>query len=188
MFERFAAEARRTVTLAEDEARRLHHQHLGTEHLLLGLLAQPQDPTARLLARFGLDLSTGRSAVADLIGGPDPERDGAALAAIGIDLEAVREAVESTFGPGALDAPQSERRSRWGGPRFTDRAKRVLALSLRAAADSQARRIETGHLLLGLLREGGGAAVRVLRERGVDLADLERETEAMLAAGLSAAP
>ncbi|MFJ5927280.1 Clp protease N-terminal domain-containing protein [Kitasatospora sp. NPDC092948] len=187
MFERFAEEARRAVTLAEDEARRLHHQHLGTEHLLLGLLARPQDPTARLLARFGLDLDAGRSAVAGLIGGPDPERDGAALAAIGIDLEAVREAVESTFGPGSLDAPPPGRRSRWGGPRFTERAKRTLALSLRAAADSRVRRIETGHLLLGLLREGGGAAVRVLRERGVDLADLERDAEAMLADGRAAA-
>ncbi|KDN82788.1 Clp protease N-terminal domain-containing protein [Kitasatospora cheerisanensis] len=187
MFERFAAEARRTVTLAGDEARRLHHRHLGTEHLLLGLLAQPQDPAARLLARFGLDLAAGRSAVAGLVGGPDPERDGAALAAIGIDLTAVREAVESTFGAGALDAPPPERRPRWGGPRITERGRQVLVLSLRAAADSRSRRIETGHLLLGLLREGGGAAVRVLRERGVDLAELERETEAMLADGLSAA-
>ncbi|MFF2630216.1 Clp protease N-terminal domain-containing protein [Kitasatospora griseola] len=64
MFERFATEARRTVTLAGDEAQRLGHRHLGTEHLLLGLLAQPQDPTARLLGRFGLDLDAGRLAVA----------------------------------------------------------------------------------------------------------------------------
>ncbi|MEV7121939.1 Clp protease N-terminal domain-containing protein [Kitasatospora griseola] len=183
MFERFATEARRTVTLAGDEAQRLGHRHLGTEHLLLGLLAQPQDPAARLLGGFGLDLDAGRLAVARALGGPDPERDGAALATIGIDLAAVREAVESTFGPGALDAPPVGGRSRWSGPRFTDRAKRVMALSLRAAADGRVRRIETGHLLLGLIREGGGTAVRLLRERGVDLADLEREAEAMSADG-----
>ncbi|MFF0393678.1 Clp protease N-terminal domain-containing protein [Kitasatospora sp. NPDC004615] len=186
MFERFAAEARRTVTLAAEEAQRLHHDHLGAEHLLLGLLAQPQDPVARLLGRFGLDLAAGRSAVAGLLGGPDPGRDGAALAAIGIDLEAVRDAVESTFGPGALDAPPPGRRPRWGGPRFTERARRSLVLSLRAAADSRVRRIETGHLLLGLIREGGGVAVRVLREQGVDLAELEREAEAMLTEGRAA--
>ncbi|MFG2697946.1 Clp protease N-terminal domain-containing protein [Kitasatospora sp. NPDC048407] len=182
MFERFAAEARRTVTLAAEEAQLLHHDHLGAEHLLLGLLAQPQDPTAVLLGRFGVGLDEARRAV----GGPDPERDGAALAAIGIDLAAVREAVESTFGPGALDAPSPGRPSRWGGPRFTDSAKRVLALSLRAAAGRRVRRIETGHLLLGLIREGGAAA-RLLRERGVDLADLEREAEAALTDGRAAA-
>ncbi|MFD8482678.1 Clp protease N-terminal domain-containing protein [Kitasatospora sp. NPDC059673] len=63
-----------------------------------------------------------------------------------------------------------------GGTRGTDSAKRVL--SLRAAAGQRVRRIETGHLLPGLIREGGAAA-RVLRERGVDLADPERAAEAL---------
>ncbi|WP_282202723.1 Clp protease N-terminal domain-containing protein [Kitasatospora fiedleri] len=187
MFERFAVEARRVVELAAQEARRMHHDHLGTEHLLLGLLAQPQDPAARVLGGFGLDLEGGRRAVLRALGGSGPERDAAALAAIGIDLAAVREAVESDFGAGALDAPPPARRPRRGGPRFTDRGRQVMALALRAATGRRARRIETGHLLLGLLREGGGVAVRVLREQGVDLADLERETEAALVSGARAA-
>ncbi|WP_033213291.1 Clp protease N-terminal domain-containing protein [Kitasatospora phosalacinea] len=184
MFERFATEARRAVTLAGEEARRMDHDHLGTEHLLLGLLAQPQDPAAELLGRAGLDLEGGRRAVLRALGGTDPERDAAALAAIGIDLAAVRAAVESRFGPGALDGPPPARRSRWSGPRFTDRGRRVMVLTLRAATGQRARRIETGHLLLGLLREGGGVAVRVLREQGADLAELERATEASLVGGL----
>ena len=188
MFERFAAEARRAVTLAGQEARGMRHDHLGTEHLLLGLLAQPQDPAARVLGGFGLDLAGGRRAVLRALGGPEPERDAAALAAIGIDLDAVREAVESRFGPGALDAPPPPaRRSRPGGPRFTEHGRRAMVLTLRAATGQRARRIETGHLLLGLLREGGGVAVRVLREQGVDLAELERATEASLMKGLRAA-
>ncbi|MDR3036662.1 MAG: peptidase [Kitasatospora sp.] len=184
MFERFAEEARRAVALAGTEARRMRHDHLGTEHLLLGLLAQPQDPAARVLGGFGLDLAGGRRAVLRALGGPEPERDAAALAAIGIDLDAVRAAVEHTFGAGALDAPPPARRPRWGGPRFTDRGRRAMALTLRAATGQWARRIETGHLLLGLLREGGGVAVRVLRDQGVDLAELERRTEASLVGGL----
>ncbi|MFC8717153.1 Clp protease N-terminal domain-containing protein [Kitasatospora sp. NPDC057198] len=187
MFERFATEARRAVVLAGEEARRMRHDHLGTEHLLLGLLAQPQDPTARVLGGFGLDLAGGRQAVLRALGGPEPERDSAALAAIGIDLDAVREAVESEFGPGALDAPPPARRSRRGGPRFTGRGRRAMVLTLRAATGQRARRIETGHLLLGLLREGGGVAVRVLRDRGVDLGELERATEVSLVNGLRAA-
>ncbi|MEV4561919.1 Clp protease N-terminal domain-containing protein [Kitasatospora sp. NPDC049285] len=181
MFERFSDAARRTVELSRAEAERMHHEYIGTEHLLLGLLNQPQDPAARVLARFGLDLAGGRSAVARLLGAPDDAQDGMALAAIGVDLAAVREAVEATFGPGALDAPApAARRSRRGGPRFTDRAKKVLELSLRAAVGQGVRRIEAGHLLLGTVREGGGLAVRVLRESGVDLADLEREVERVL--------
>ncbi|QKW21880.1 Clp protease [Kitasatospora sp. NA04385] len=187
MFERFATEARRAVALAGGEARRMRHDHLGAEHLLLGLLAQPQDPAARLLGRWGLDLAGGRHAVLRALGGHEPERDAAALAAIGIDLAAVRAAVESEFGPGALDGPPPARRPRRGGPRFTDRGRRVMVLTLRAATGQRARRIETGHLLLGLLREGGGTAVRVLRDQGVDLAELERATEASLVGGLRAA-
>ncbi|BAJ31165.1 MULTISPECIES: Clp protease N-terminal domain-containing protein [Kitasatospora] len=187
MFERFAQEARHAVTRAGAEARRMGHDHLGTEHLLLGLLARPQDPAARVLAGFGLDLDGGRRAVLHALGGSEPERDAAALAAIGIDLDAVRAAVEHTFGAGALDAPPPARRPRRGGPRFTERGRRAMVLTLRAATGQGARRIETGHLLLGLLREGGGTAVRVLRERGVDPAALERATEAALVGGVRAA-
>ncbi|GAA2818531.1 Clp protease N-terminal domain-containing protein [Kitasatospora paracochleata] len=182
MFERFADGARRVVVAAGAEAERLRHSHIGTEHLLLGVLDQPQDPAAAVLVGAGLDAESGRRAVVRLLGGPGDELDGAALAAIGVDLGAIREAVEATFGPGALDAPPSDgRRQRWGGPRFTDRARKVLVLSLRAATGRGERRIEIGHLLLGLLREGNGLAVRVIREHGLDPADVERQVEAALA-------
>jgi len=181
MFERFAEGARRTVVLGREEARRLHHDYVGTEHLLLGILEQPEDPAAAVLIAAGLDAADGRRAVVRLLGGPSAEVDGAALAAIGVDLAAVREAVEATFGEGALDAtPAVGRRSGRGEPRFSDRAKKVMSLSLQAAVGRGDRRIEAGHLLLGLLREGGGLAVRVIREQGLDLADVERKVEAAL--------
>ncbi|MFG2821962.1 Clp protease N-terminal domain-containing protein [Kitasatospora sp. NPDC048365] len=183
MFERFADGARRVVTGAEAEARSLRHEYIGTEHLLLGVLAQPGDPAAAVLVRAGLDVESGRRAVVRLLGGPPGEVDGAALAAIGVDLAAVREAVEAGFGPGALDGPAGGgRRPKRGGPRFGARAKQVMVLSLRAATGRGDRRIEVGHLLLGLLREGNGLAVRVIRDHGLDLADVEREVESALAA------
>ncbi|MFJ5234316.1 Clp protease N-terminal domain-containing protein [Kitasatospora sp. NPDC088391] len=184
MFERFAEAARRAVTDAAAEARRMGHGHLGTEHLLLGVLAQSQDPAAVVLGRFGLDLEGGRRAVLRRSGGSGAERDGAALASIGIDLDAVREAVESAFGPGALDGPPPTRRPRRGGPRFTAHGRGAMALALRAATGARVRRIEAGHLLLGVLREGGGTGVRLLRAEGVDLAELERALEAALVGGL----
>ena len=53
MFERFTEDARQVVVRAQEEARRLHAHHNGTEHLLLGLLDQ-DSPTAAALARHGL--------------------------------------------------------------------------------------------------------------------------------------
>lgn len=178
MFERFSDGARRTVVLGREEALRLRHDFIGTEHLLLGVLGQPEDPAAAVLIDTGLDVVTARGAVARLLGAPHPEVDESALAAIGIDLEAVREAVEATFGEGALDAPVGPvKRRRRGGLRFTDRAKKSLSLSLQAAVGQARGRIEAGHILLGVLREGGGLGVRVLREHGLDLAAVERAVE-----------
>jgi ATP-dependent Clp protease ATP-binding subunit ClpA len=57
MFERFTDRARRVVVLAAEEARRLDHPHIGTEHLLLGLLLEPPSLAARERARTaGVDV------------------------------------------------------------------------------------------------------------------------------------
>lgn len=53
MFERFTDQARRVVVLAQEEARLLNHQHIGTEHLLLGLLHEDDDETGRALQDAG---------------------------------------------------------------------------------------------------------------------------------------
>lgn len=181
MFERFSEGARRTVVLGREEALRLRHDHFGTEHLLLGVLGQPEDPAAAVLIDAGLDLVTARGAVARLLGAPHPGVDEAALAAIGVDLEAVREAVEATFGEGALDTAPPVKRRRKGALRFTDRGKKVMSLSLQAAVGRGKGRIEAGDILLGVLREGGGLAVRVLRDHGLDLAAVERAVESRAA-------
>jgi ATP-dependent Clp protease ATP-binding subunit ClpC len=68
MFERFSSEARQAVVQAQEEARRLQHNYIGTEHLLLGLLAEPDGIAARAAGRFGLNLSTGRDDVIEIIG------------------------------------------------------------------------------------------------------------------------
>ncbi|KJK58291.1 Clp protease N-terminal domain-containing protein, partial [Saccharothrix sp. ST-888] len=73
MFERFTEGARRTVVLAREEARRLRHDFIGTEHLLLGVLGQPQDRAAAVLTAAGFDLVTARGAVARLLGAPHPD-------------------------------------------------------------------------------------------------------------------
>jgi ATP-dependent Clp protease ATP-binding subunit ClpC len=68
MFERFTDAARRAVVLAQEEAAGLGHDYIGTEHLLLGLLADRDGVAGRAAAEVGLDAATARAAVADIVG------------------------------------------------------------------------------------------------------------------------
>lgn len=74
MFERFTDRARRVLVLAQEEAKHLHHNYIGTEHILLGLIHEGEGVAAK------------------------------ALESLGISLEAVREKVEETIGPAAASS------------------------------------------------------------------------------------
>jgi ATP-dependent Clp protease ATP-binding subunit ClpA len=126
MFERFTNNARHAVVLAQEEARRLHHNYIGTEHVLLGLLGEPDGLACR------------------------------ALAGVGMSLEAARNEVAAIVSTGAA-APS-------GHIPFTPRAKKTLELSLREALQLHHNYIGTEHILLGLIREGEGVAVQVLKQ------------------------
>jgi hypothetical protein len=74
-FERFTKEARRVVTLAQVEAKALGHNYIGTEHLLLGVLASEEGAGALALTEFGVTLTEARADVERIIGeGDAPER------------------------------------------------------------------------------------------------------------------
>jgi ATP-dependent Clp protease ATP-binding subunit ClpC len=68
MFERFTDQARRVVVLAQEEARLLNHNYIGTEHLLLGLLHEGEGVAAQALESFGISLEAGRVQVEQIIG------------------------------------------------------------------------------------------------------------------------
>jgi ATP-dependent Clp protease ATP-binding subunit ClpC len=68
MFERFTERARRVVVLAQDEARLLSHNYLGTEHILLGLLREGHGVAARVLESAGISLDAVRQQVEEIIG------------------------------------------------------------------------------------------------------------------------
>jgi ATP-dependent Clp protease ATP-binding subunit ClpA len=204
MFERFTSEARNVVVGAQEQARALEHRFIGTEHLLLSMLAN-DDTAARLLRERGVTVESARAMIERYVGGVPPRltpSDADALRAIGIDIDEVRRRLEENFGPNPLAAPPQEpvrrrfglRRTRRqpdggqgggqpGGPGitghipFSPRAKKVLELSLREALRLKHRSIGTEHVLLGLIREGEGLAALVLAEAKVDLADLRRAVE-----------
>ena len=195
MFERFTRAARAVVTGAQQEARALGHDWIGTEHVLLAMVAPPQpgvdapegaDRVAAVLRVSGIDHSRVRTAIirhvgdrseATVIADRDAE-DAAALKAIGIDLDAVRAAIEENFGAGALRLPRPAKKKgilgRFTGGdggghiAFTPRNKKALELSLREAIRLKHNFIAPEHMLLGILREGQGLAALVLAEGGVD--------------------
>jgi len=76
MFERFTTRARHTVVLAQEEARRLRHNYIGTEHVLLGLLGEPEGIAARALTGFGISLEATRAEVAAIVKPGDKEPSG----------------------------------------------------------------------------------------------------------------
>ncbi len=177
MFERFTDDARQAVVVAQEEARSLRHAHLGTEHLLLGLAGGEASASARILRAFEIDAGRVRASILRLVGDDDGVLglDAEALGSLGIDLDEVRERIEETFGPGALDQPVRRNRSRrrcggtlepYGHLPITPRAKKVLELSLREARHLGHGAIGTEHLLLGLVRVDDGVAARILAEAG----------------------
>jgi len=71
MFERFTDRARRVVVLAQEEARVLDHNYIGTEHILLGLIHEGEGVAARALESLGISLEAVRTQVQEMIGPGD---------------------------------------------------------------------------------------------------------------------
>jgi ATP-dependent Clp protease ATP-binding subunit ClpC len=146
MFERFTNRARHVVVLAQEEARLLNHNYIGTEHILLGLLGEPESVAGTVLTSFG------------------------------ITRDDVRVEVEETIHRGKK-APA-------GHIPFTPRAKKILELSLREALQLKHHYIGTEHILLGLIREGEGVAVQILRNHA-DLLEIRMAVLEAVPAGPS---
>jgi ATP-dependent Clp protease ATP-binding subunit ClpA len=136
------------INLAIDEARRLGHSHVGTEHLLLGIVRESESIAANVLGSLGVDLENVRHSVIATLGQPQRE-----------------------VGASAPMPPSSQPTQHFAGPfdRFSDRAKRVLALAQDEAIRFNHNYIGTEHLLIGLIREEEGVAARALRTLGVEL-------------------
>lgn len=173
MFERFTTQAREAVIDAQAEAKALKAPRIEVVHLLLGVLVGAAGtPLGAVLSDAGLTIADTRAEVARRRGGQAlGEEDAAALRSIGIDLDAVRESLDATFGEDALDRAESaettERRG-WFGLKgtghipFTPGAKKAIELSLREALARKDGHIGAEHLLLGVVRGGDDDAAAVV--------------------------
>ncbi|BBX34650.1 Clp protease subunit [Mycolicibacterium mageritense DSM 44476 = CIP 104973] len=169
MFERFSRAAKVSVVLAQEEARELAANDIRPEHLLVGVLQSAGRDLAALLAGFGLTVEEvrGKLVAADAPGDESFDADAEALRSIGIDLHAVRDNVNRTFGAGAFDNAlrrSGRRRRRRSHIPFTKSAKKVLELALRESLAHKDGYIGCEHILLGILRGGDDYTVGLITE------------------------
>lgn len=145
-FNTFTEHAQLSLGFAREEAPRLHHDYIGTEHVLLGLLRMEDGAVRRVLGKLGVEHVIVRREIERLVGvGPDV--------------------------PGKADAP------------FTPRARMALELAGDEARALRHTRVGSAHILLGLLREGGGVAAIILKKLGVQIDQTRSEILKELATG-----
>lgn len=137
--------ARKVIELAAEESRRLGHNYIGTEHLLLGLVAEGEGMATGILESLGTHPSAVRSA---LEFGASP-REGAAEARLG----------------------------------FTPGANKALGFAAGEARRLGHSEIGTGHLLLGLVREGEGLGANILQSLGANLQRVRQQVRQAVSQG-----
>jgi ATP-dependent Clp protease ATP-binding subunit ClpC len=150
MFTRFTNRTRRSVEAAFEEARMLGHDSIGDEELLLGILRADDGIAADVLNSLGVTLEDARGESEAMLSG--------ALASIGISFDEVRREAGEAFD---MRIPDGRRIP------FSPMAKNALV-----GARKQMRRLGdnylgTEHVLLGILENEDGTAVRILARLGV---------------------
>jgi hypothetical protein len=154
MFERFTDTARNVVVQAQKHARRLGHNYIGCEHLLLAATAT-DEPASTVLRDHGVTPERVEAEILRTIGrgqtvGPRGGLDRQALASVGIDLDVVRARIEAVFGPDALTRPLPVcRRSRpaWGKGPLAELTRRRRRRRARRSGPSPAGRCDNAPLL-----------------------------------------
>jgi ATP-dependent Clp protease ATP-binding subunit ClpA len=184
MFERFSRSARVSVVLAQEEARELGAQEIRPEHVLVGVLQSAGRGLSAALVGFGLtpDVIRDRLGAVDRSDEESFDADAEALRSLGIDLHAVRAAVDENFGIGTYDSSlrkSGRRRRRRGHLPFTKPAKKVLELALREALAHKDNWIGCEHIVLGVLRGGDKFTLALITEH-VDPAQLRAKVIGLL--------
>ncbi len=175
----FTAGATRLLHLSWDEAKKVGHSYIGTEHLLLGLITGEEGVALRVLRTLSVDLDKLRSELAPLVKEIPASRPSTAPTSEFLD---------------GLKLMLSSDRSNLESEQFTARLKLMLALFCTPQLDrvlqrfwyetrGRYRELGVEHLFLGLIQDDEGAVVSLLKKHGVDLVRLRMDLEQSLATG-----
>jgi ornithine carbamoyltransferase len=200
---KFSAESEQAIEAAVGEALRLNSSHVGTEHLLLGLMSTPGCLAAQVLEEAGIDFLQTRRAVrclrVDEKHSPITESVDKAptcpwcgteseprekCSSCGLSMAGVPDIYPDAFWEAGQAGPSSRNR---GGEimwqRFTERARRVVFFAQEEAGRLGENYVNTEHLLLGLVRENDSVAARILDRLGVNLGRVRTEIERLVEHG-----
>ncbi len=142
-FDLFTKRTKKVLMRAQEEAKRMRHSYIGTEHLLLGMMKEEKSIASKVLRKLGAEPA---------------------------QVQRLIERLTST-----------RRRSPFSGkPTLTPRTRKVLETAFDEARRLGNHYIDTGHLLLGLIGQGEGIAIEILRDAGITLENARRETTRMM--------
>ncbi len=148
MFERYTENARSVLNRARQEAQHLKHDHIGTDHILLGLIEVKQGLAAEILQHQNVDLLHAKEQITKMVThGPGPENG---------DYETL--------------------------PR-TKQAQEVLDDAVKEARFLKHNHIGTEHILLGMLYEGESTGTLVLRNLGLNIDEVRKDTLEFISRG-----
>ena len=153
---------KKVIEVAVDESRKLGHSHVGTEHLLLGIVREGQSVGAGVLESMGVSLEQVRHQVIAVMGQHRPEMGATASAGISPSAGA---GIGSSHPVPFVD-------------RLETSGRRALARAYWEAGRANDKEVAPHHLLLGLVTSDDVWTHRLLTELGVDLADLVTRIDA----------
>jgi ATP-dependent Clp protease ATP-binding subunit ClpA len=167
------ARAKKVIAFAVDEAKRLNHHYIGTEHLLLGLVRIGEGVAAGVLDIMGVSREQVRTQVMRVLrqatgGGPIGGGD--------LHVRSGGGTIEGRV-PHVRSERPTNRESEGAFNKFNKRSRQVLEIATEEAQAFNHPYIGTGHILLGLIREGEGVAARVLDDLEVEFALARRAVE-----------
>lgn len=156
IFNRPTDRSRESVEAAFEEARMLGHDSLGDEDLLLGILSTDAGVGAEVLRSLGVTLEDARTESEEMLSD--------ALASVGISLEEVRRGAGETFDMGIPPGRKIP---------YSPRARNALVEARREMRRLRDDHFGTEHILLGIIANADGTAVRMLARMGVSTEAVE---------------
>ena len=177
--------AKKVIELAIDEARRLNHQYIGTEHLLLGLVREGEGIAAGVLNSLGVTLEKARTQTIQVLSSMPPHTDQPPLAS---RQYWSRSGYQSQNIPYPTPNPEPLKigntvKSLAQNPAFSPELLKVLGYVQEETERFQHNYIGTEHLLLGLMHDTEGNATKVLNKLGVELDKVRSAVEFIIGRG-----
>lgn len=169
MFEKFDDQSVKAILLGILESRRMGHNFIGTEHILLGLIAEGRGVAAKTLASMGAKLDNSRAEAEKIIGRGSSTFSGAYNGPESVTKEMLAELMLTKTDLG-----------------FTPRCKQAIRLTRSESERFGHQYVRTEHLLWGLLKEyevsgaPAGVATIVLEKLGIDQASFRRQVIRLL--------